>query len=279
MKREKGRKLIKFCKKKLFNRLTISLFLSFSLHILIILLIAISIIKVQNFNDLKKNELKPVQIVLSDTNKSNIGLDKNQNKEAKTYIKDTQNKDTQNKDTQNIINETNKDLNKTEEKSDIDLKRENANKKEVNTTSSINDITTSSLENTDSNNINEENSQNSAIEKKINEESTSSFYDNFIKKIFSFSLNASSLFTYPKDALKMRIEGTVSLKIAIDEKGKVVQVILEQSSGHRILDDYTVRQASKLLFNLPQNIDIKFPLWISIKIVYTIKSNVSLISG
>lgn len=274
MKREKGRKLIKFCKKKLFNRLTISLFLSFSLHILIILLIAISIIKVQNFNDLKKNELKPVQIVLSDTNKSNIGLDKNQNKEAKTYIKDTKNKDTQ-----NITNETNKDLNKTEEKSDIDLKRENANKNEVNTTSSINDITTSSLENTDSNNINEENSQNNAIEKKINEESTSSFYDNFIKKIFSFSLNASSLFTYPKDALKMRIEGTVSLKIAIDEKGKVVQVILEQSSGHRILDDYTVKQASKLLFNLPQNIDIKFPLWISIKIVYTIKSNVSLISG
>lgn len=279
MKREKGSKLIKFCKNKLFNRLTISLFLSFSLHILIILLVALSLIKVQNFNDLKKNEFKPVQIVFSNIYKSDIGLNKNQNKVAKTYIKDTQNKDTKNKDTQNIINETNKDSNKVEEKSDIDLKQENTNKNEVNTTSSINDITDSSLENTGSNNINEENSQNSAIEKGINEESTNSFYDNFIKKIFSFSLNASSLFSYPKDALKMRIEGTVSLKIAIDEKGKVVQVILEQSSGHKILDDYTLKQASKLLFDLPKNIDIKFPLWISIKIVYTIKSNVSLISG
>lgn len=41
---------------------------------------------------------------------------------------------------------------------------------------------------------------------------------------------------YPRAAISRRMEGTVTLRVLVDETGKPVQVEIEKSSGHSILD-------------------------------------------
>jgi protein TonB len=41
---------------------------------------------------------------------------------------------------------------------------------------------------------------------------------------------------YPKDGLAHRLEGTVMLRVLVDENGKPIEVDIEKSSGQRILD-------------------------------------------
>lgn len=41
---------------------------------------------------------------------------------------------------------------------------------------------------------------------------------------------------YPRAAISRRMEGTVTLRVLVDEAGKPLQVEIEQSSGHEILD-------------------------------------------
>lgn len=42
---------------------------------------------------------------------------------------------------------------------------------------------------------------------------------------------------YPIQALRARIQGTVLLKVLVDQNGKPLQVVIEHSSGSRLLDD------------------------------------------
>ena len=93
--------------------------------------------------------------------------------------------------------------------------------------------------------------------------------------IFQYSLNISSLFNYPKDALKLGIQGTVKLKLLIDKYGKVINVVLLESSGSKILDNYTTTQARQLLFSFPEDKKPQSSFWIVIKVVYSIKTNVT----
>lgn len=41
---------------------------------------------------------------------------------------------------------------------------------------------------------------------------------------------------YPKTAISRRMEGTVTLRVLVDETGKPVEVEIERSSGHALLD-------------------------------------------
>ena len=41
---------------------------------------------------------------------------------------------------------------------------------------------------------------------------------------------------YPKDGMTHRLEGTVLLRVLVDETGKPIDVIIEKSSGQKILD-------------------------------------------
>ena len=42
---------------------------------------------------------------------------------------------------------------------------------------------------------------------------------------------------YPQQAVRGRMQGTVTLRVLVDEGGKPLQVVVESSSGHKVLDD------------------------------------------
>lgn len=46
---------------------------------------------------------------------------------------------------------------------------------------------------------------------------------------------------YPVQALRSGVQGTVLLKVLVDPSGKPVQVLVERSSGSRVLDDAALR--------------------------------------
>ncbi len=50
---------------------------------------------------------------------------------------------------------------------------------------------------------------------------------------------------YPRDAARLGHEGTVMLKVLVDESGAILQVGVEQSSGHRSLDQAALRHVKR----------------------------------
>lgn len=42
---------------------------------------------------------------------------------------------------------------------------------------------------------------------------------------------------YPAQAVRGRMSGTVTLRVLVDESGKPLEVVIEGSSGHKVLDD------------------------------------------
>ena len=50
---------------------------------------------------------------------------------------------------------------------------------------------------------------------------------------------------YPRDALRRRIEGTVLLQVLVDADGRPLDVLVQQSSGNRLLDDAARQQVLK----------------------------------
>ena len=46
----------------------------------------------------------------------------------------------------------------------------------------------------------------------------------------------SASLTFPAQAIRQHMHGTVLLRVLVDEEGKPVQVIVEQSSGYKLLD-------------------------------------------
>lgn len=50
---------------------------------------------------------------------------------------------------------------------------------------------------------------------------------------------------YPRDALRRRSEGTVLLQVLVDTDGRPLDVVVQQSSGHRVLDDAARQQVLK----------------------------------
>lgn len=53
---------------------------------------------------------------------------------------------------------------------------------------------------------------------------------------------------YPAEAVKRNIEGKVTIKLYVDEKGDIKNMIVGNSSGSAILDSATTNYAGKLKF-------------------------------
>jgi periplasmic protein TonB len=47
---------------------------------------------------------------------------------------------------------------------------------------------------------------------------------------------------YPTQAIRGRMQGTVTLRVHVDETGKPLDVVIESSSGHQVLDDAARKQ-------------------------------------
>lgn len=267
MKREKD-KLLKISSKKSINinvknqsRIAISIFLSFSLHILLIFLISIlaqNPIKVENIN---KVNVKSIEIQLESDliafkplNKSNINL------KSSGIFKEEDNKK-ENKIESNDL----KDYQVSDDGED--LKMSSTSTSNLSSDTSLN----TSLEESDNSNDQYSQSLTTFIGENIGSNNDSQFLN---ENVLQYSVNSSSLFKYPKDALRLGIQGTVKLKLHIDKHGKVIDLILLESSGSKILDNYTIKQARQLLFSFPENKKPDSSFWVVIKVVYSIKSNV-----
>jgi protein TonB len=53
---------------------------------------------------------------------------------------------------------------------------------------------------------------------------------------------------YPPEAIRQGLEGLVTVKVRVSATGKVLQATLHESSGHRLLDEATLRHAEQLRF-------------------------------
>lgn len=104
------------------------------------------------------------------------------------------------------------------------------------------------------------------------------YYENYqnlsnsaISNPIKFCIN-SSIFSYPVEAIKLKIEGKVIIKLKVNNKGNVVDVELIQSSGNKYLDDYTVNKAKLLKFSFPVNLSLQFPITFTLGVVYKLKN-------
>ena len=75
--------------------------------------------------------------------------------------------------------------------------------------------------------------------------------------------------TYPRLLRDSGIGGTTQVWINIDEDGVVRRVVVDQSSGHRALDDAALEVASTMEFTPALNRDKAVPVWISLPITFT----------
>jgi TonB family protein len=61
---------------------------------------------------------------------------------------------------------------------------------------------------------------------------------------------------YPKEALKAKVEGTVSLRYTVDHKGKVIEAAVISGLGHGC-DEEALRIVRSLIFRVPDQGKIK----------------------
>lgn len=263
------------------RRLIFSIILSFSLHLFII-----TVINFLNQNqnillDKKNIDIKPVEIkILSLDTFSMINEESNKNNNEKE-LKD---KAFNNLPENDILNKLeNYDKIKDNKKIKYYYKKEEYNGSDKENNSLLYDEKTKNIsldnQSTDENNKNSEikNDESTLYNSKFLSGSSYEYNEDnqfTSKNILSYSINFNTLFDYPKDALKLRIEGTVKIRIKIDTNGKVIEVILIESSGSKILDNYTIKKANQLLFSFPQDKKPEIPIWVTIKVVYSIKSSV-----
>lgn len=74
---------------------------------------------------------------------------------------------------------------------------------------------------------------------------------------------------YPPLLRDAGIGGTVLVWFFIDENGRVVRTIVNQSSGHKALDDAALKVAQIAQFTPALNRDKRVPVWISLPITFT----------
>jgi len=74
---------------------------------------------------------------------------------------------------------------------------------------------------------------------------------------------------YPPLLRDAGIGGTVEVWFFIDENGVVVRNLVNQSSGHKALDDAALKVADIIEFTPALNRDKRVPVWISLPITFT----------
>jgi protein TonB len=84
-----------------------------------------------------------------------------------------------------------------------------------------------------------------------------------------YSLNSPP--AYPRKARRLGYEGTVILKVLIDEDGRVDDLMLLESSGHTILDRAAVSAVRKWQFVAGTEGGIKKKMWVKIPIRFQLE--------
>jgi len=74
---------------------------------------------------------------------------------------------------------------------------------------------------------------------------------------------------YPPLLRDAGIGGTVNVWFFIDEQGRVQRTQVDQSSGHKALDDAAIAVAEIIRFTPALNRDKQVPVWISLPITFT----------
>jgi len=74
---------------------------------------------------------------------------------------------------------------------------------------------------------------------------------------------------YPPLLRDAGIGGTVNVWFFIDEEGEVVRSLVNESSGHKALDDAALKVAEIIEFTPALNRDKRVPVWISLPITFT----------
>ena len=74
---------------------------------------------------------------------------------------------------------------------------------------------------------------------------------------------------YPPLLRDAGIGGTVNVWFLIDEEGAVVRSLVNDSSGHKALDDAALKVAEIIEFTPALNRDKRVPVWISLPITFT----------
>jgi protein TonB len=74
---------------------------------------------------------------------------------------------------------------------------------------------------------------------------------------------------YPPLLRDAGIGGTVNVWFFIDENGVVQRTLVNESSGHKALDDAAIKVADIIQFTPALNRDKRVPVWISLPITFT----------
>jgi protein TonB len=74
---------------------------------------------------------------------------------------------------------------------------------------------------------------------------------------------------YPPLLRDAGIGGTVNIWFLIDEEGAVVRALVNETSGHKALDDAALKVAEIIEFTPALNRDKRVPVWISLPITFT----------
>jgi protein TonB len=98
--------------------------------------------------------------------------------------------------------------------------------------------------------------------------------DNLSGKVLKLALplykqNAAPL--YPLKARRLGYEGIVMLKVLIDENGRVDDLMVLESSGHRVLDRAALSAVKKWLFEPGTEGGVKKKMWVKIPIHFDLK--------
>jgi protein TonB len=76
---------------------------------------------------------------------------------------------------------------------------------------------------------------------------------------------------YPPAALKMRVEGTVTLRVLVLEDGTSGKIVLSKSSGNESLDQSALETVAKWKFTPAKSQGQSIAQWVSIPINFSIK--------
>jgi len=76
---------------------------------------------------------------------------------------------------------------------------------------------------------------------------------------------------YPKRAIKRGHQGTVVLSVFVDERGRVKNLWVLTSSGHRLLDNAAVKAARNWAFEPGMRGNKKVAMWVKVPIKFQLK--------
>ncbi len=76
---------------------------------------------------------------------------------------------------------------------------------------------------------------------------------------------------YPDQARRRQLEGTVVLEASIGEKGKVDELVIHASSGHRLLDEAALKAVRLWLFEPGRRNGVPIPMKILVPVRFGLR--------